>query len=107
MNFFKQVYRVVKKIPVGKVMTYGQIAKLLGTRDARRVGWALHGNSDKDNPCHRVVNKDGQVALNYSFSGWEEQKQRLMDEGVKFVDETHVDLNKYQLRISTNNTNYK
>lgn len=100
MKFFKQVYDVVKKIPTGKVMTYGMIAKMLGTRDARRVGWALHGNRDSSCPCHRVVNKDGGVALNYSFSGWEEQRRRLMDEGVKFTDETHVDLVKFRYDLA-------
>lgn len=91
-SFFEQVYQMVRQIPEGKVATYGQIAKLLSTRDARRVGWALHANTDKDNPCHRVVNKDGQVALNYAFEGWQEQKRKLMEEGVKFVDEMRVDL---------------
>lgn len=91
-NFFGQVYEIVKKIPIGKVMTYGQIAEMLGTRDARRVGWALHGNSDRDVPCHRVVNKDGQVALNYAFDGWQEQKRKLVEEGVRFRDEMRVDL---------------
>ena len=91
-NFFEQVYRVVRKIPGGKVVTYGQIAQALGTGDARRVGWALHGNTDPKIPCHRVVNKDGGVALNYAFDGWQEQKRRLIEEGVTFKDERYVDL---------------
>ncbi len=86
------MYQVVREIPAGRVMTYGQVAKILGTQDARKVGWALHGNNDSKIPCHRVVNKDGQVALNYAFDGWQEQKRRLEEEGVSFVDETHVDL---------------
>ncbi len=95
MNFFERVYKVVKKIPSGKVATYGQIAGILGTKDARKVGWALHGNHNPEIPCHRVVNKDGQVALNYSMGDWREQKRKLLDEGVEFVDEKHVDLKKY------------
>src|SRR3989344_6573764 len=91
-SFFEQVYGVVRKIPAGKVMTYGQVARALGTRDARRVGWALHANRDPGTPCHRVVNKDGGVALNYAFEGWQEQKRRLEEEGVSFSDEIHVDL---------------
>ncbi|MBI4034931.1 MAG: MGMT family protein [Candidatus Chisholmbacteria bacterium] len=94
-NFFAQVYELVKQIPKGKVVTYGQIARFLGTRDARKIGWALHGNTDKDNPCHRVVNKQGRVALNYAFDGWQEQKRRLTEEGVSFVDEAHVDLKRH------------
>ncbi len=91
-NFFGQVYEIVKKIPIGKVMTYGQIAEMLGTRDARKVGWALHGNTDKDCPCHRVVNKAGRLAPNFAFDGWREQKRRLAAEGVEFTDEMYVDL---------------
>lgn len=90
-NFFNRVYEVVKKIPEGKVMTYGQIAEILGTKDARRVGWALHANSDGSKvPCHRVVNKDGRLAPGYAFGGPDEQRSRLLAEGVEFVDENHV-----------------
>ena len=91
-NFFKQVYEIVKKIPGGKVMTYGQIADLLGTRDARRVGHALHANRDLKVPCHRVVNKDGRLAPGYAFGGPGEQKFRLLAEGVNFADDSHVDM---------------
>lgn len=92
MDFFNQVYRVVKKIPAGKVMTYGQIAAILGTKDARKVGWALHANRDQKIPCHRVVNKDGRLAPNFAFDGMEEQRRRLISEGVSFKDKTHADL---------------
>lgn len=74
-------------------MTYGQVAEILGTKDARKVGWALHANKDPKTPCHRVVNKEGGVAKNYAFGGgWKEQKMRLLSEGVKFKDEMRVDL---------------
>ena len=92
-NFFEQVYSVVRKIPEGHVMTYGQIAETLGTRDARRVGQALHANKNSDEvPCHRVVNKDGRLAPGYAFGGPDEQKNKLISEGVKFLNETQVDL---------------
>lgn len=93
-NFFERVYEIVRKIPEGKVMTYGQVADAIGTKDARRVGHALHSNRDKDTPCHRVVNKDGRVAPSYAFGGYHEQRNRLLAEGVKFLDELHVDLSK-------------
>jgi len=96
LKLFDRVYEVVSKIPEGKVATYGQIAGMIGTKDARKIGWALHGNKDTNIPCHRVVNKDGKVATNYAFEGWEEQKRKLQEEGVEFVDEKHVDLDKYQ-----------
>jgi len=92
-NFFERVYEVVKKIPEGKVMTYGQIADEIGTKDARRVGQALHANKDSSGvPCHRVVNKDGRLAPGYAFGGPNEQRNRLLAEGVKFTDEEHVDM---------------
>lgn len=86
MNFFERVYKIVKKIPRGKVMTYGQVAKALGTRDARRVGQALHANTNPEIPCHRVVFADGNLAPGYAFGGREEQKKRLEGEGVRLVD---------------------
>ena len=91
MNFFEQVYEVVKTIPKGKVMTYGQIARAIGSKDARKVGWALHANPDGSQvPCYRVVNKDGRLAPGYAFGGPDEQKIRLIAEGVEFVDKNHV-----------------
>lgn len=91
-NFFEKVYEIVKKIPKGGVMTYGQIAEMLGTKDARRVGHALHANKNgQEVPCHRVVNKDGRLAPGYAFGGPNEQRNRLIAEGVEFVDENHID----------------
>lgn len=75
--------------------TYGQIAEILGTKDARRVGWALHANSDPETPCHRVVARDGRLAPNFAFDGEAEQRKRLMVEGITFIDEKHVDLAKH------------
>ena len=105
-NFFFRVYQVVKKIPKGKVATYGQIAKIIQNSDiefgvrsrinSQIVGWALHDNKDPTIPCHRVVNREGKLAKNFSFGGWEEQKRRLEEEGVKVVGKK-VDLRKYLL----------
>lgn len=90
-GFFERVYEKVQQIPAGKVMTYGQVADAIGTRDARRVGQALHANKDQKVPCHRVVNKDGRLAPGYAFGGPNEQKNRLLAEGVAFIDDTHID----------------
>jgi methylated-DNA-protein-cysteine methyltransferase-like protein len=93
MTFFSQVYELVRQIPEGYVTTYGEIAHALGTRDARRVGHALHANPDSDlTPCHRVVTKDGKLSESYAFGGSFEQYAKLKSEGVKFLDRTHVDL---------------
>ncbi len=93
MGFFEKVYQVVRKIPKGKVATYGQIAEILGTRDSRRVGWALHANRDSQTPCHRVVNRVGTLAPNFAFGKEEEQRRRLEAEGVSFIGK-RVDLRK-------------
>jgi len=66
-------------------MTYGKVAKAIGTRDARRVGQALHANKDPNTPCHRVVFADGSLAPGYAFGGEKEQRKKLQAEGVKFV----------------------
>ncbi len=88
MNFFTQVYEIVKKIPPGRVMTYGGVAGAIGTRDARRVGQALHANKmPGEIPCHRVVFADGGLAPGYAFGGLSEQKRKLIGEGVKFKGE--------------------
>lgn len=91
MNYQQKVFEEVKKIPEGKVTTYGAISKVTGV-NPRMVGWALHANKDGSNvPCHRVVNKDGRLAPSYAFGGPNEQKSRLMEEGIKFIDDDHVD----------------
>lgn len=92
---WEEVYKVVKKIPEGKVMTYGQIAKELGIKDVRKVGWALHANKSADVPCHRVVNIEGRLAKNFAFDGELEQQRRLESEGIVFTKNLYVDLVKY------------
>ena len=75
-NFFERVYTIVRQIPIGKVMTYGQVALRLRSGPAgsrinispQFVGWALHANKDSlDVPCHRVVKKEGRLAPGYVF----------------------------------------
>lgn len=96
MSLFVDVYDAVKKIPKGKVATYGQIAAFIGKpRAARIVGWALHQNpSPQTIPCHRVVNRFGNLSPSFAFGGIEEHKRRLEEEGVK-VENYCVDLEKY------------
>lgn len=95
-DFFKQVYQIVAQIPKGKVASYGQIAALLGEpRHARIVGWAMHDAPKELNlPCHRVVNKSGKLSPGYIF-GPGEQRILLEKEGVTFLEDGHIDMNKY------------
>ena len=97
MTSFEKIYEVVKKIPRGKVATYGQIAKLAGNdRWARVVGYALHVNpSPGVIPCHRVVNRFGGLAPAFAFGGAGEQAKLLRAEGVKVRADDTVDLELY------------
>jgi len=91
-GFFQRIYIITSKIPKGKVSTYGAIAKAVGSRDARRVGHALHANKSNLVPCHRVVFSNGSLAPGYAFGGPDAQKKKLIAEGVNFTPEGKVDL---------------
>lgn len=92
---YEKVYKIVTKIPKGKVTTYGAIGEKL-LMSPRVVGQALHNNPyEGDVPCHRVVNRNGRVAPNFAFGGNGIQKQLLEQEGVVFLDDMHVDLKSF------------
>ena len=95
-EFERNVYEAVKKIPEGRVATYGQIALLAGYPGAARaVGNALHRNPDETNVhCHRVISSDGRLAKAFGFGGPDEQRRRLIAEGV-YVVNYKVDLEEY------------
>lgn len=94
-NYREKVYELVRKIPKGKVATYGEIAKKLHM-SPRTVGTALHLNPyEGEVPCHRVVNREGRIAPGFAFGGIGAQKKLLEDEGVSFKDEIHVNLIKH------------
>lgn len=80
---FLKIRKIVKLIPPGKLATYGQIARILGT-NPRVVGWALRNNPDTSIPCHRVVKSGGVLADNFSLGNWPEQRRRLELEGITF-----------------------
>lgn len=95
----KRIYEAVKKIPKGRVATYGQIAEWAGDKNmARAVGNALHKNPSPDEiPCFRVVNAKGELAGAFAFGGAESQAKLLEAEGVKVVN-GKVDLAMYGVR---------
>lgn len=95
-NSFELIYDVVRRIPRGKVATYGQIAALAGNpRWSRVVGYALHVNPDPGHiPCYRVVNRFGEPSTAFAFGGMNEQILLLQEDGVEFID-GRVDLSKY------------
>ncbi|NLJ40536.1 MAG: methylated-DNA--[protein]-cysteine S-methyltransferase [Clostridiales bacterium] len=93
-EFYKAVYNIVAEIPKGKVMTYGQIGFMLGSRYyARRVGRALACSSKQLGlPCHRVVNGKGEMAPPHAFGGKDKQRKMLLDEGTTFKANGCVDI---------------
>ena len=84
MNFFEKVHVVARCIPLGKVTSYGAIAKFLGSaKSARMVGWAMNKtNGDQTIPAHRVVNSKGLLTGKFHFDGTTLMQQLLENEGI-------------------------
>ena len=84
IDFFQNVYDVVRMIPKGRVTSYGAIASYLGSkRGARMVGWAMGNSYTQHNvPAHRVVNRDGLLSAKHLFETPTTMQERLESEGV-------------------------
>lgn len=75
LSFQEQVYKVVRKIPAGKVLTYKQVAERVGRPGASRaVGTILAHNRDKEVPCHRVIRSDGKIGKYNGLQGSDKAK---------------------------------
>lgn len=99
-SVYQSIYAVVRRIPKGRVATYGQVAHLSGLGShARQVGYALHRLSDDSAvPWQRVVNQRGEVSAR-SFAGMERVQRALLEaEDVKFSRIGRIDLTRYQWR---------
>jgi methylated-DNA-protein-cysteine methyltransferase-like protein len=95
-DFFSNVYKIVAKIPYGRVATYGDIAEACGIRSsARTVGWALNGAKESGLPCHRVVNRFGALTGKMHFGSPDLMKDLLQSEGIEFDKDDCVILEKY------------
>lgn len=95
-DFFSKVYKIVAKIPYGRVATYGDIAEACGIRSsARTVGWALNGAKESGLPCHRVVNRFGALTGKMHFGSPGLMKDLLQSEGIEFDEDDCVILEKY------------
>lgn len=98
MKTFEKIYSLVAKVPSGKVITYGLVAKKLRI-NPRVVGYAMHSNNQPETvPCHRVVFKDGSLTKGFAFGGKDIQKKLLLNEGIDFIEEK-VDLKKFLFRL--------
>lgn len=94
--FTKQVIAIIKDIPTGSVMTYGQVAKLAGSpRSARQVARILHTMSRKyELPWHRVVNIEGKIVIQDEETAFQ-QRILLENEGITVRENGKIDLQKY------------
>jgi methylated-DNA-protein-cysteine methyltransferase related protein len=97
---FERIYRLVLRIPRGRVMTYGQIARLLEERySPRLVGWAMHATpqDERNIPWHRVINASGGVSTGRVILAEPDRQSLMLEaEGVVFDARGHCDLSVYQ-----------
>ena len=95
-DFFDKVFKVVKKIPYGKVTTYGAIAEVCGVKSAARsVGWALNSAANSNLPCHRVVNRFGALSGKIHFGTPTLMHELLESEGIEFTNDDCVNMEKH------------
>ncbi len=96
-KYRERVYEVVRQIPVGRVMTYGQIAAILGAGyTPRTVGFVMHGADTKETPWQRVINSQGACSTGRMTVPVNLQQQILEAEGVVFDAKGRSDLKIYQ-----------
>ena len=97
MSFYDAVYAIVRRIPSGRVTTYGHVAALCGKpRAARTVGWALHAlPPDSDVPWQRVINARGGISISKVGLPPELQRALLAAEGIGFREDGTVDLRRW------------
>ena len=91
---YQRIYAAVRRVPPGRVATYGQIAALAGLPGhARQVGYALHAlKSGSGVPWHRIINAQGTISLRTEFGGHQIQREMLEEEGVEFDHRGRVSL---------------
>ena len=96
-SFFKKVYKVVRKVPFGRVTSYGSIASFLGDpRAARVVGWAMNNSHNLKNfPAHRVVNRNGLLTGKNHFKGTNLMKQLLISEGISVKNDQIINFDDF------------
>ena len=91
-NTFETIYQLTRQIPFGRVTTYGHLARLAGNpRLSRVVGYAMH-SAPPDVPCHRVVNRRGELSAAFAPLGKDTHRALLEAEDVPFLPDGRVDL---------------
>ena len=100
------VYQVVKRVPRGRVATYGQIARLAGLGNgARQVGYALSALTDPHSvPWHRIVNARGEISIRSNPDYGILQRRLLEEEGIVFDQKGRISMARYQWNAKQNKT---
>ena len=97
VTIYERIYRTVRRVPRGRVATYGQIAELAKASGPRQVGYALHALAEgHDVPWHRIINARGMISLDSGIGGGNLQRALLEAEHVTFDEKGRVDLKKFQ-----------
>jgi methylated-DNA-protein-cysteine methyltransferase-like protein len=101
-QYRERVYKIVRRIPRGRVMTYGQIAIILGQGyTPRTVGFVMHGADEKKTPWHRVINSQGRCSTGGIVLPADKQQRMLEAEGVRFTDSGSCNLAEYTWQPTT------
>ena len=97
IGLFEQIYRVVRQVPPGQVVSYGAIARMLGNpRGARTVGWALHSLPEgAEVPWHRVISSQGRISTSCREHSAGLQRELLESEGVQFDERGYVSWDRF------------
>ena len=96
IGYRERVYEIVRRIPTGRVMTYGQIAEILGEGyTARTVGFVMH-SADETVPWHRVINAQGACSTGRVLLPHDKQQRMLEAEGIEFNARGRCDLGSYR-----------
>jgi methylated-DNA-protein-cysteine methyltransferase-like protein len=96
-NYREKVYEIVREIPPARVMTYGQIAEILGEGyTARTVGYVMHAAETENVPWQRVINSQGKCSTDKLLLPHNIQQKILEDEGIVFNEKGKCDLNIYR-----------
>ena len=96
-DYREHVYQLVRQVPAGRVMTYGQIAYLLGEGyTPRTVGFVMHGANEENTPWHRVINAQGRCSTGRILIPPDKQQRMLEAEGIEFDSRGRCRLDRYQ-----------
>lgn len=107
MSGYASIYDWVRRVPEGKVATYGQIARLAGKCSARQVGYAMAALQDGAGvPWHRIINSQGKISLRTGSEGHRLQRILLEAEGIVFSGNDEIDLRQYRWTASADDSDF-